>query len=582
MLCLARCVTTSALFFSGVRALTLKRELQGDKNTSAQDLVYLYAGDFEGGTYRITKPGKYTLYQDVVFEPRGSDVTDTLFPKADSTKYPQYGGYFLGFFAAITVEANDVEIDCRGHEIKMSERFHKHQRFFSVIELASKPFISGQGPPQFSSHITTKGAVKSARKVLIENCKFGLSSHHGIHGNENYDVTLRNIKIYDFEVGGVALNGASKVHIDGADIGPSLANTFRNPLSQAIFVDHLANTLLPNHKHLKSYVEETDVTLRGKTRKISEVFAHLREELRDFLKGKNEVFGAGDNLPDGSAIYGVLLHRRGVAIGEFGSGCALDPIDHMVGSPVTLSNIQIHDLKLAADQVTRTVIGKGPQLMGPAGDVFQVTELWNKNSNFSYQGNSLSDAQLALAKLKDEVSKLWALHPITYEDAKYYFGAINLPPQVREWAAGELGGLDFKASLMAENAFTCNGDSMSHVNKGVVGMRLEFQKDVEINNITIKSLMNVGKEDAEYCTAPKYQGGDVRAAAFFNCEDVRGVVDTEVGTLIAHDGNAIPQEIKSKNSQLRLASHSVQAAQLATDAPSEVEAMLADDYAPSA
>jgi len=540
-------LTTAALLFSGAYALSVSNS--SGRNNSAVTSPgdhYVYASDFASGTFRITEPGKYVLYQNVEFEPSGSGVTETLFPDKNSKKYPQFGGYFLGFFAAITVEADDVEIDCKGHEIKMSEKFHKHQRFFSIIELGSKPFISGQGPPQFSSYITSPGAVKSAKNVVISNCKLGRSSHHGIHGNNNDGVTLRNVEVKDFEVGGISLNGAKNVDIEDADIGPSLGNTFRASLSQAIFLDHLANSLLPQHLDLNIYATTTTVVLQQKTVTVKSVFERLREQLRKFLAHGDgdlaHVFGSGNELPDGSAVYGIMLHTVGAAVADFGAGCAIgEEADAMVG-PAKIKNVRIHDLKLAVDQVTRTVIGDGPQVMGPAGDVIQLPQIWNKDT-YAYVGNPLSDAQVALAVLKDAVSSWKAAQPITWSEAKYYFGNVNVPMEVQDWAGGKLSSNEaFKDSLVKEKAFKCDGDAMTHHNKGAVGLRLEFQDGLDISNVKIESLMNVGKKDAEpYCDAQQYIGNDVRGVHLTHCKGFnKDQVEVVEASLNAPNGAVIP------------------------------------------
>jgi hypothetical protein len=474
-----------------------------------------------------------------------------------------------------------VEIDCKGKEIKMSEKFHKHQRYFSIIELGSKPFISGQGPPQFSSYITSPGMVKSANNVKISNCKLGLSSHHGIHGNDNHGVTLRDVKVADFEVGGISLNGATKVHIEDVDIGPSLSNTFRASLSQAIFVDHLGNTLLSMHPDLRQYSQTTFVTLRGERKTVSTVMKTLRKDLRTFLASGDgdlaPVFGSGNELPDGSAMYGLLLHMRGAAVGDFGSGCGegQDADDVMVG-PANLKNVRIHDLKLAADQVTRVVIGDGPQLMGPAGDVFQLTQLWDKE-NYAYVGNPLSDAQVALAALKDAVSEWSVVQPITWADAQYYFGKVNLPKDVQDWAAGRLSSSEveaWRASLMKEGAFKCDGDAMSHHNKGVVGLRLEFQDEVEAANVKIESLINVGKTDAApYCRARNYKGNNVLGLHVSHCKNLQKAgIEVVEGSLNAPNGAA------TATSLIEISQRRLRRAARATSRPTAlVGGMLADD-----
>ena len=57
--------------------------------------------------------------------------------------------YKFGFFAAITIESDNVEIDLNGHLIQQSDIHHVQQRFFSTIELNASPFIKPQGPADF-------------------------------------------------------------------------------------------------------------------------------------------------------------------------------------------------------------------------------------------------------------------------------------------------------------------------------------------------------------------------------------------------------------------------------------------------
>ena len=93
------------------------------------------------------------------------------------------------------------------------------QRFFSVIELAAKPFLANVGPPQFGS---SSSPLNAATNVLITNGTLGTSSHHGIHGNENQKVWVHGVHIKDFEVGGAHFNGGSDIYLSDTDIGPSL------------------------------------------------------------------------------------------------------------------------------------------------------------------------------------------------------------------------------------------------------------------------------------------------------------------------------------------------------------------------
>merc|ERR1719171_1326365 len=68
--------------------------------------------------------------------------------------------------------------------------------------------------------------LRAATYVTINKCELGLSSHHGIHGNNAIGVTIKNGLIKDFEVAGIALNGGHTVTIEDMTVGPSLFSSF--------------------------------------------------------------------------------------------------------------------------------------------------------------------------------------------------------------------------------------------------------------------------------------------------------------------------------------------------------------------
>ena len=73
--------------------------------------------------------------------------TPKMMPPLDSEEYPPGRGFWLGFFAAVSIAADDVVLDLNGFEIRSSEEFLLRQRFFSIVELADKPFKVRSGPP---------------------------------------------------------------------------------------------------------------------------------------------------------------------------------------------------------------------------------------------------------------------------------------------------------------------------------------------------------------------------------------------------------------------------------------------------
>ena len=92
---------------------------------------WLSQSDFVNGTYRIRAPGIYRLTEDIDFEPRpDNDHWNQL----DDPNFP-INQFYLGFFAAITIESNNVVVDLNGRTLQMSKKFYLLQRFFNVIEV---------------------------------------------------------------------------------------------------------------------------------------------------------------------------------------------------------------------------------------------------------------------------------------------------------------------------------------------------------------------------------------------------------------------------------------------------------------
>merc|ERR1711972_1235997 len=82
------------------------------------------------------------------------------------------------------------------------------------------------------------------------------------------------------------------------------------------------------------------------------------------------------------------------------------------------------------------------------------------------------------------------------EELFQHFGAISIPKEVEDWAANSVGDLSsmFVADQKTGLRFSldCDKDSMSHANKGAVGIRLEFVTDVDLSQVQVWDVENVG------------------------------------------------------------------------------------------
>jgi len=199
-----------------------------------------------------------------------------------------------------------------------------------------------------------------------------------------------------------------------------------------------------------------------------------------------DIVGHGTALPDGSAVYGVVIHTTGPAVADFGACPILKArAEKKMVSGVSMANVNIHDLQVDVLQVTRLMVD-GTQVMGPAGDVFD----WRMNTDAEdkYVGNLLSDAQLAVGAYKKYLHEQVG---VDLAALKWYFGAVHIPDSILSWAAS---GHPWSGT----REFKCNGDSMSHINKGAVGLFLGYlqYESCKFKNVSISGLSNLGKVDS--------------------------------------------------------------------------------------
>lgn len=116
-----------------------------------------------------------------------------------------------GFFAAIIVACDHVIIDLNGKKLSQHKAHAIQQRMFSLIELNTTPFLQGDGPFDV-------GVSSGANHVFIVNGKLGLSAEHGIHGNNNKNIYIKNVDIENFERSGITLNGYGTIGIKNVKV----------------------------------------------------------------------------------------------------------------------------------------------------------------------------------------------------------------------------------------------------------------------------------------------------------------------------------------------------------------------------
>ncbi|KAH8081713.1 hypothetical protein JL720_8837 [Aureococcus anophagefferens] len=468
---------------------------------------------------------------DIVFAPE----TPKMMPPLDSETYPPDRGFWLGFFAAISVAADDVVVDLNGHEIRSSREFLLRQRFFSIIELADKPFKANSGPPQFGA---LDAPLVPARRVHVKSGTLGLSSHMGIHGNDNEDVTVTDVVIRDFETGGVQLNGASRVRLERVTVGPSLGHEHSAGPVPALATLSQATNLLRVAEGTRHERQEEMVLLSAAVERfVQETLAGEDTSASVFA---SEAAGYA-GLPDGSAIYGVLFHKTNVAIHEFAACSAADVEDHE-NDPldgVELIDVEIKELKLAAEEIVAVKVD-GRDVTGPAGDVLQIFKA--ADAEGYYAPNALIEAQFAMRGLHEVAAAAGAADDVLFNA----FGSLHIPKRLAvDWRHGDVTLAEAFALMEAD------GERVA----------FRFVTDVSLRGLKIHDLENVGLtsqffdgvcEDDPLDHHRTYKGSDVRGVTMSYVGGVSSA-QAKIGNLRSPAGAAVGAELRTNVLTTKLA-----------------------------
>lgn len=468
--------------------------------------TFLQPVDFTNGTYVITTPGTYTLNSDIHFNPRtaqqlGVDAYSASFPSPQQLASEYDAKAFgLGFFAAIVVASDNVEIDLGGHRLEQSAEHALLQRFFSLIEVADRPFVPGQGPSNFGM------SFRPAQHVRIHNGVLGRSSHHAVHGNGNVDVVIENIIFQDYEVAAVALNGVTGLIVrncvasnrkDVPVLGTFSAAIFIRPFVEYLYTNNVSTTLnllsgaltvFSVRNSLKTAINavHADILLTGK------INAETHPEEYGLFHNKLGVL-------DGNS-YGFLTNSFGVAVNGFPDVPSLG--FDLPSRDVLFENITIFNNTASINEIVSLKSGSGVA-NDPVGAVLQLKNLHphtqqpltvssSSDSDAEYTGNVVANAQLLVAK---------AFLEGQFSSSGLDLSRNSITQNVLDWAEAVTNSAQAKLSNLVslQNGWVCNGDSMFHVNKGVIGFKIDATQNVTLRNVNILHLENLGAAGSTLC-----------------------------------------------------------------------------------
>ncbi len=595
---------------------------------TAVDVTLLTADDFRYGTYIIDTPGTYRLAEDISFNPNSPAVLDaaiaggelpapiaaglgittpvdafsagfplpTQFAHAPGPAFTPGGlldarydpaAYGVGFFAAIAIETDGVVLDLAGHTISQHPEHALLQRFFAIIELADQPFIPSQGPADFGSGIT------SAKNVVIKNGTIGLSAHHGIHGNGNENITVQNVDFVGYEVGAIALNG-----VDGLTVTNVTATNRKDvpvlgTFSSGQFIKHYVNDLLRRGS-------TTTIEVGGEVLDAAAIAADLRSAINnthhDIIVRPHVVnrraqidpvahpveyglFHNADGVIDGNS-YSFLLNSLGVAVNGF--PFTPDGVDVIPSRNVVFTNVHVVDQVGSINEVVAVDVD-GKAAIDPVGAVFQlknvhpdtgapVTASSLDDTAAVYTGNPVANAQALVAKANANGEFAASFLDVS---------RLNISADLVAWVEGAPG-----ATTLADigASYFCNGDSMFHVNKGVIAFKIDAAENVQLTNTSVSGLRNLGHSGSALCgdylegvshpaaTLLGYGGSATRAYTFSGSQNVT-VKNAKVRGITAAYGSATGFDVLTDSSGINITAANVNGVTAGMDG---------DVYAPTA
>lgn len=418
--------------------------------------------DFKYGTYRITKPGRYILKENITFSPNSKN---NFRPNPEHKLYSSKA-YSLGFFAAITIEVDGVEIDLNGKTLKQGDDMAWMQRFYSNIETSSAPFIPNQGPGDFGSKVV------SPKYIYIHNGILGRSSHHAIHGNSNEYVCVEKVRMVDYEFIGLALNGSNHVIIKHCDV----RNNFRNvkvlaSWSTALFLHQFMEDA--EHNILNNHLEYVSTkTFNNFKKALDNLTSTIEETKSNLMKGKkvkNPLFHNPSLIGDGN-MYGILTHPKGLAVNDFTSSKTKN-----IAKNWWIEDCKVRNIKGNVDEVITFQDPQGNVQKGPAGDVLKLLDCTNKDG--TYKSNPISEGIINLMLLKRLIPSV-------------HIGTLTIHTDIVLWSQNKL---TFQQLQKRGFRYSTTQDSMAHHNKGVLGIRLDGTKGIHISNLKIHNIQNIGR-----------------------------------------------------------------------------------------
>ena len=429
--------------------------------------IPLAQSDFDTGPYRIKTPGYYYLTEDISFDQSAGRTEDR----------PRTGAWF----AAISVECDNVIIDLNSYTLECTQNFVEKQDFkvFSMIELANSPF------PHLVFAYSDVTKFKAAHNVEIKNGALGRSPHHGIHGNMNTDVNIHDLVARDWEVAAISLNGLKNgiiKNINISGIEHNVAFTGLVAVIQSALVE-LYILKAKGDENAQAYIDALEVMAASSDPNQS---------------------GRGQLPPDHDGnCYGIFLNRT-VDVGPLPSGHCDDGTINCV----SIENVTVCNMVTSIIETVGMLNADGQRMKSiPFG-----TLRWYD----AYAGEGDTFAPNALLRAQAYVMQQ---NPSQID--------VPVPDGFIENILSDSPSEELFVSQVRP-AF--NGDFATHTNKGAFGIRVDCGHGVSIKNCRVYNLQALGELGKELSSIPggsnypdyeeiRYKGNDVHGFSLVGCRN---------------------------------------------------------------
>lgn len=202
-------------------------------------------------------------------------------------------------------------------------------------------------------------------------------------------------------------------------------------------------------------------------------------------------------LIDGNS-YGYMVNAFGVAVDGFPK--RPDNRETFPSRNIKLKDVHVIDQKAFVNEVI-AINQNGRAVIDPVGAVFQLRNLHPDTMNpitisslddsqAEYIGNVVANAQAFVAK---------AFLSGDFDRSYLDLTRLNITQEVLDFVEAVSGKERLVSLVPSKDDYFCNGDSMLHVNKGVIAFKMDAAKRVQLTNTSAQEVENLGDAGSDVC-----------------------------------------------------------------------------------